>query len=135
MEFRRVLFRSSYGLASDAREDTRGLIRLRFQKTDKKCQKSAEKAIKAKRRVVTQNSIKKAKSSELAFAAPWLVPSPRYFAKSNLLRTYCSGVRPWQVDSAPMAAPVGCTRTTASSNEQKLRIPVWFSVIGTAAAK
>jgi hypothetical protein len=27
---------------------------------------------------------KKQKSSELAFAAPWLVPSPEYFAKIKL---------------------------------------------------
>jgi hypothetical protein len=28
-----------------------------------------------------ENEAKKTKSSELSFAAPWLVPSPRYFAK------------------------------------------------------
>jgi hypothetical protein len=45
-----------------------------------------------------------------------------------------SGRSAWHAASLAIAAPVGCTRTTASSNEQKLRVPVWFRVIGTPVA-
>jgi len=68
------------------------------------------------------------RSSELAFAAPWLVPSPEYFAK--LKAYWLSGRNAWQVATVVAPAPAGSTRTTASSNEQKARMPVWFSVTG-----
>jgi hypothetical protein len=50
------------------------------------------------------------------------------------LAYWLSGRRAWQAASLATAAPVGCTRTTASSKEQKARIPVWFRVIGVAVA-
>src|SRR5690242_9286546 len=48
---------------------------------------------------------------------------------------WLSGPSASQAASLAIAAPVGCTRITASSNEQKLRMPVWFRVTGTAVAK
>jgi len=65
---------------------------------------------------------------------------PRHFAKVVFDQSVCrnywlSGRRAWQAASVAIAAPVGCTRTTASSKEQKLRIPVWLTVIGTPEAK
>jgi hypothetical protein len=71
---------------------------------------------------VEKGTAKKQKSSELAFAAPWLVPSPG--TSPNLLTYWLSGNRAWQAASLAAKAPVGSTRTTASSKEQKLRIPV-----------
>jgi hypothetical protein len=72
---------------------------------------------------------KNKKSSELAFAALRAGTLPRYFAGL----AYCNGVTPWQAVSLPIAAVVELARTTASSNEQKVRTPVWFAVIGVAA--
>ena len=73
-----------------------------------------------------EEEAKKQRSSELAFAAPWLVPSPRYFAKTA--EDYDNGpvvaVQPASTDAAVVA------RTTASSNEQKDRTPVWLAVTG-----
>src|SRR5271167_1693529 len=45
------------------------------------------------------------------------------------------GSSAWQAASLAIGPPAGCTRITASSNEQKLRMPVWFGVTGTAVAK
>jgi hypothetical protein len=59
---------------------------------------------------------------------------PQVLRQNQTKAYWLSGRRAWQAGSPAIAAPVGCTRTTASSKAQKLRIPVWFNVIGTAVA-
>ena len=83
--------------------------------TDRKCHLNAEFG--------PQDLNKNEKSSELAFAALCLQPSPRYFAKIKSLYLL-KRLKCLQAVPAPIAAPVGCALLTASSNEQKLRVPV-----------
>jgi hypothetical protein len=68
----------------------------------------------------------KYKSSELAFAAP-AGTLPEYFAK--LVFDYCKAVA---VAGQGAVIAAVAERTTASSNEQKYRTPVWFGVSGEA---
>jgi len=89
-----------------------------------------------RRRDATESVIlrKNKRSTGFLSGAPWLVPSPRYFA--NQLN-YCSTVKAWQaavvVTGALPAAP-GSNRSTPSSLEQKLRTPDWLNVTGEAPA-
>jgi hypothetical protein len=60
----------------------------------------------------------------------------RFTGSTLLVQLYWfSGSRASHAAWLAMAAPVGCTRITASSKEQKLRMPVWLTVTGTAVAK
>ena len=95
------------------------------EKPDRKCQNRTEqrhaetRTLRVQEGIAVRRGQRRQRSSRprVADAPYWLI-----------------GRRPWQVASLPIAAPVGCTRTTASSNEQKLRVPDWFRVIGTAVA-
>jgi len=52
----------------------------------------------------------------------------------NKSRLLVQGPKPFQVAWLSIAAPMGCMRTTAFSNGQKLRTPAWFRATGTAVA-
>ena len=58
-------------------------------------------------------------------------PPPRQLANSCY---WLSGFRAMQTSWAPGAEPSALKRTTASSIEQKLRLPVWLTTKGTAVA-
>jgi len=61
--------------------------------------------------------------------APDCSDAPQFLA---VLQRYCNGATaPVQVARPP---PLGWKRTTASSNEQKLRTPLWFREVGLASA-
>src|SRR5438309_908140 len=62
----------------------------------------------------------------LPFAPPPRQPANWYY--------WLSGFRPMQTSWAPGAEPSALARTTASSIEQKLRLPVWLTTNGTAVA-
>ena len=73
----------------------------------------------------------KKKEQRISPLLPAFCPSPE---AAGQLCYWLSGFRAMQTSWAPGAEPSALNRTTASSIEQKLRLPVWLTTKGTAVA-